>query len=254
MKKIAAALLLLLLAQPAMADDAALFALYAKGDYGAAMKAGEAAHTAYGSALAARAAMADAVLHDKPCMECLQHAEAMARQAVAADPKLADGQIWLAVALGYQARIQGMVRARMRDLPGQSKAALDAAIASEPANPYAVSALGGWHIEVVKGGGPYLARHLYDASLETAMALFDRAVKLAPGNVAVRYQIALALAGFDPETYRSRIATELDAAIKAAPATAYERAMQARAVELKILQSRSRPVFDAKVREFQGYP
>lgn len=254
MKKRIALALLLTLARPALADDAALFALYARGDYSAAMKAGEAAHSAYGSALAARAAMADAVLRERPCLECLQQAEALARAAVAADPKLADGQVWLAVALGYQARIQGMVRARLRDLPGQSKAALDASVASAPDNPFAVSALGGWHIEVVKGGGPFLARTLYGATLTEAMTLFDRAVKLAPGNVAVRYQIALALAGFDPDSWRARIAAELDAAIKGMPATAYERVMQARASELKALQSRSRPIFDAKVRQFQGYP
>jgi hypothetical protein len=254
MTKRTALLLLLLLASPAAADDAALFALYAKGDYGAAMQAGAAAHNATGYAMAARAAMADAVLRDAPCMDCLQHAEALARQAVAADPKLADGQIWLAVALGYQARIQGMVRARLRDLPEQSKAALDAANASEPANPFAVSALGGWHIEVVKGGGPFLANHLYGASTEAALALFDRAVKLAPGNVAVRYQIALSLAGFDPEAYRARIASELDAALRATAVTAYERAMQARAGELKAALNGSRPALDAKVRKFQGYP
>jgi tetratricopeptide (TPR) repeat protein len=249
-------LLLLLLAFPAAAkaDDAAMLALYAKGDYAAAMNAGAAAHTATGYTLAARAAMADAALREAPCMDCLQHAEALARQAIAADPRLADGQIWLAVALGYQARIQGMVRARLRDLPDQSKAALDAAIASEPANPFAVSALGGWNIEVVKGGGPFLANHLYGATTGAALALFDRAVKLAPGNVAVRYQIALSLAGFDPDAYRARIAGELDAAIKAVPVTAYEKVIQARASELKAALNGSRPVLDAKVRKFQGYP
>jgi len=254
MKRLLALALLLTVSGPALADDAALFALYAKGDYAAAIKAGEAARDARGFALAARAAMADAVLRPDPCLPCLQQAETLARNAVAADPKLADAQVWLAVALGYQARIQGIVRARLRDLPGQAKSALDAAIADDPANPYAVSALGGWHIEVVKGGGPFLARHLYGASVAEAMALFDRAVKLSPGNLAVRYQIALSLAGFDPETYRGRIASELDAAIRAAPATSYERAMQARATDLKALQTRARPAFDAKVRQYQGYP
>ena len=36
-----------------------------------------------------------------------------------------------------------------------------------------------------------------------ALALFDRAVKLAPDNVAVHYQIGLSLAGFDSEKYQS---------------------------------------------------
>ena len=256
MKKLIAVLLLLLPAglavAPARADDAA--ALYAKGDYAQAMQAGEASHTATGYALAARAAMADAVLRDAPCLECLSHAEALARQAVAADPKLADGQIWLAVALGYQARLQGIVRARLRDLPEQSKAALDAAIADDPANPQGASVLGGWHVEVVKGAGPFLARTLYGASMSAALALFDRADRLGPGNVGVRYQIALSLAGQDPDLYRERIAAELDAALRGTAATAYEKALQARAAELKTLLPGSRAAFDAKVRKFQGYP
>jgi hypothetical protein len=246
--------LLLALAAPAQADDAALFALYAKGDYAAAMRQGEAAHSAAGYALAARAAMADAVLHDAPCMACLQKAEALARAAVAADPKRADGQTWLAVSLGYQARVLGIVRARLRDLPGQAKVALDAAVADDPADAYAVSALGGWHLEVVKGGGPFLARTLYGATMAEAMALFDRAAKLAPGNVAVRYLIAQTLAGYDPDAYRARISRELDAALQAHANTAYERVQQARAAELKTLLGGNRPAFDARVRQFQGYP
>jgi hypothetical protein len=58
----------------------------------------------------------------------------------------------------------------------------------------------------------------------------------------------------DPDAYRARIAAEMEAAVRAAPATAYERAMQARAAELKALQGGSRPALDARVRQFQGYP
>jgi hypothetical protein len=254
MKKLIVLLLLLLPAGPAAADDAAYVALYAKGDYAAAMQAGEAAHTATGYAVAARAALSEAVLRDAPCMECLQHAETLAAAAVAADSKLADGQTWLAAALGYQTRIKGVAWAQLHSLPERAKTALEAGVAAEPSNPYAVSVLGGWHVEVVKGAGPFLARTLYGASVNEAMTLFDRAVKLAPGNVGVRYQIALALAGYDPDTNRARIAAELDATLKAAPATAYERALQARAAELKTLLLGSRAALDAKVRKFQGYP
>jgi len=247
-------LFLLLLPPPVLADDAGLFALYAHGDYDAAIKAGEAAHSAYGYAVAARAAMADAVLRDSPCLPCLERGEKLARAAVAADPKLADGQIWLAVALGYQARLQGLARAQMRGLPREAKTALEAAVADDPANPYAVSALGGWHIEVVKSGGPFMARTLYGANVSEALGLFDRAARLGADNVAVRYQIALALAGFDPDQYRARIAAELEAALRATAVTSYEKAMQARTAELKAVLGASRPVLDAKVRKFQGYP
>jgi len=52
----------------------------------------------------------------------------------------------------------------------------------------------------------------------------------------------------------SRIAAELEAAVRSPANTAYEHAMQARAAELKALQNGSRPAFDARVRTFQGYP
>ena len=231
-----------------------IFALYAKGDYEAAAKAGEAAHTAAGLAIAARAVLGDEVLRDAPCMECLQRAEKLARASVAADPHGAFGHVWLAVSLGYQARLMGIVKARMADLPAQSKAALDAAVADDPNNPFAISALGGWHIEVVKGGGAFLARTLYGARESEALALFDRAVKLAPGNVAVHYQIALALLGFDGEKYRARILTELRAAVGDAPATAYEKAIQTRANELLGLVNHGPDeALAARLRKYQGF-
>ncbi len=92
-------------------------------------------------------------------------------------PNFADGQVWLAVSLGYQARIKGVLWARWQGFPDQAKAALRAAVAAEPDNPIAVSALGGWQVEVVKAGGPFLARQLFGASLSEAMSLFDRRVR-----------------------------------------------------------------------------
>ena len=253
-----AALLALLLLVPVTARAATteeIFAAYARGDYEQAAKLGEAAHTAPGYAIAARAVLADDVLRDKPCLECLERAERLSRQAVAADPRHAFGQIWLAVSLGYQSRITGIVKARLRDAPGQSKIALDAAIAAEPHNPYAISALGGWHIEIVRGGGATLARLLYGAREDQALALFDRAIKLAPGNVAVRYQIALSFLGFDGDKYRARILTELRAAVADEAATAYEKEIQGRANELLGLVNRgAQDVLAARVRKYQGYP
>ncbi|HET7086605.1 MAG TPA: hypothetical protein VFI23_17700 [Rhizomicrobium sp.] len=253
---IALAVLLLLAplsAQAASTDE--IFALYAKGDYSQAEKTGEASHTAPGLAIAARAVLADEVLRDTPCLPCLERAESLARQAIAADPHYAFGQVWLAVALGYQARIIGSVKARLKNMPAQSKAALESAIGDDPKNPFAVSALGGWHIEIVRGGGATLARLFYGARENEALALFDRAVQLAPGNVAVHYQIALGLAGFDAGKYRARIIAELTAAQTAAPATAYEKRIQGRAQELlDLLNQGTEDAFHVRVRKYQGFP
>ena len=193
------------------------------------MRAGAAADTADGFAIAARAALADAAMRPQPCLPCLRRAEDFARKAVAADASKADGHVWLAAALGLEGRIIGMVRARLAGSPAEAKTQLDAALKDDPANAYALAALGGWNIEIVRAGGSYLARNLYDAGEAGGLALFDRAVKAAPGNVALRYQIALSLAGYKPDKFRARIESELGAAIQDTPQTAYEKFIQARA-------------------------
>jgi hypothetical protein len=255
MRLLLVALLLLLPAggRAATADD--VFLLYAKGQFEQAAQAGEASHSATGLAIAARAVLADAVLRDSPCLPCLERAEKLARAAIAADPHLALGHVWLSVALGYQSRIIGSVKARFLNYPAQSRAALDAAMADDPQNPFAVSALGGWHIEIVRGGGATLARLIYGASENEAVTLFDRAVRLAPGNVAVRYQIALSLAGFDPKKYHARITSELSAAVSGTAQTAYEKKIQGRAQELLgLMTPAAHDEFDSLVRRYQGFP
>lgn len=253
MKALLLALLLLAPARAHAATSDEAHALYARGDYEQAARAGEASHSAAGLATAARAVLADEVLRDQPCLSCLQRAEGLARQAIAIDPHHAFGQVWLAVALGYQARIIGAVKARLADTPAQSKAALDQAVKDEPGNAFAVSALGGWHIEIVRGGGSFLAGLAYGARESQALALFDRAGRLAPDNVAVHYQIGLSLAGFQPDKYRARIASELKTAAASPPRTAYEKKIQERAAELLSLME-SRDVFAARVRRYQGFP
>ena len=236
-------------------DANALFTLYAEGHYQDAMRAGEDSHTAEGLAIAARAALADAMTKPESCLSCLKRAEEDARRSIALDGRLADGHVWLATSLGYEARLEGVVHAGWNNSPAQAKAQLDAALAADPSNPYALAALGGWNTEVVRVGGGFLAAKIYDASLEKGMALFDRAGRAAPHNVAIRYQIALSLAGFDQARYRARIEDELSAAIEGPPQTAYEKFVAARAQELLNLMKRGDvDAFEAKLRVFQGYP
>ena len=108
---------------------------------------------------------------------------------------------------------------------------------------------------IVRAGGSFLARQLYDATMAQGLALFDRAVAAAPGNVAVHYQIALSLAGFGPNRYRDRMMRELQAAIRSTPATVYEKFVQDRARKLQtLLTGADQDAFEKTVRRFQGYP
>ena len=249
-----AALLAMALAS-SPADTGALFALYAQGHYQDAMHRGEESRSAEDLAIAARAALADAMTRPEPCLSCLERAEEDARRAIALDAHNADGHVWLATSLGYEARLQGVMHASWNNSPGQAKEQLDEALAADPNNPYALAALGGWHVELVRVGGAFLANKVYDAGLEKGMALFDRAVRAAPHNVAVHYQIALSLAGLDVDHYRARIESELNAAIEGPPQTAYEKFVAARAQELLTLLKRGdADAFETKLRMFQGYP
>lgn len=249
-----AALLALILAGVPQ-DSGALFALYAQGHYQEAMRRGEDSHAADGLAIAARASLADAMTRPEPCLACLKRAEEDARRAIGLDARPADAHVWLATSLGYEARLQGMVRAGWENSPAQAKTQLDAALAADPDNPYALAALGGWNAEIVRVGGAFLAGKIYDASLEKSQALFDRAVHAAPRNVAVHYQIALSLAGVDQARFHDRVESELEAAVQGPPQTTYEKFVAARAQELLTLLKRGdEETFDAKLRVFQGYP
>jgi len=253
MKTLMLALMIAGSAATGMAADGP-YALFATGNYAEAARAGQAAGGAAGLALAARAVLTDAMLREVPCQDCLEHAEALARAALAADPGRADADIWLAAALGYQVRINGILFARLHGIPEEAGKLLQAALKEEPDNPVAASALGSWNIEVVRGAGGMLASLLYGASESQALAQFDRAARLAPDNVMVRYQIGVSLAGYNVDKYRDRILQELDAAIRAQPQTAYEHAVQARAVTLAaLLRHGDRLTFDNKVRIWQGY-
>jgi hypothetical protein len=256
MRKPAFAFLALLVAVPAHAADLpSAYVLYASGRYDDAMKAGAALGTALGYTVAARAALADAQTRDQPCLLCLRRAEGFARRAVAADPKLPDGQTYLAVSLGYEARIVGPVTARFHNYPGHAKDALDAALASDPKNPWALGALGGWNIEIVRTGGDTLADLLYGATVDQGLDDFARAFKAAPDNIAVRYQYALSLSGYDPDRFRLEIDDAFARVAHDQPQTAYERLAQKRAAELADLLKRGdRSDFDDRVRKYQGYP
>ena len=229
--------------------------LYAAGKYQMAIEAGGSQGTASSLAVAAHATLAETTLRGLPCLECIGRAEAFARRAIALDPKLPEGHLYLAVALGYEARIRGAVAARLRGLVEEAKTHLDAALAADPDNARVLAALGGWNIAVAGKAGDTLAHWLYGASFNEGMKDFARAFRLAPQDIALRYQYALSLSGYDAATYRKEIETSLSRVIAGKPATAYDSESQKRARELlRILKTNDMDAFQQTVRRYQGYP
>jgi len=238
---------------PAAAPNA--YDLYVAGKFDAAMKLGEASGNALGFLTAARAALADAQTRADPCLDCLKRAEDDARKAIALDNSIADAHVYLAVAMGYEARIVGPVWARAHNYPGQAKDELDVALRIDPKDAWALGALGGWNIEIVRTGGARLANWIYGASDDAGLAAFASAFRQAPDNLSVRYQYALSLSGYDIDRYRPQVDDALARVAKLKPITAYETTAQHRAAELAaLLKKNDRDAFDAKVHRYQGYP
>jgi len=228
--------------------------LYVAGKYIDAEAAALAEGGAAGYALAARSALAAETMRAEPCMPCLQHAEALALLAIEANPRLAEGHIEYVVALGYQARLMGVLEARLKGFAEKAKDHIDAAIAADPRNAWAWAALGGWNIEISGDAGSTLARWLYGASLRAGLDDFAKAFASAPDNLAVRYQYALALGAYNRDAYRSVIADALSRAASGAPQSAYESHVRdsARAL-LSALKAGDVQDFDRLVRHDQGY-
>ena len=251
MKAFFAFLTVVLCAAPSLAGEAGRD-LYVAGKYDQAMRLGAETNDATDLVFAARAALAAATT--RACIACLDQAMAFTRRAIAADPKRPEAHIFLAVALGEQARRKGIVLARLRGDPTRAKAELDTALALDPHNALGLAAMGGWNIEIVRVGGPHLAKWLYGASLQTGLKDFAQALQREPDNVALNYQYALSLSGYDTAQYRGEITKALETAVKAAPQTAYEKVAQERSAELlDLLKHGDKPAYAARFIKFHGY-
>ena len=243
----------LVLATPVLAAES-VRDLYVRGDYAAAIRAGEAENTAVALAEAARAAIADAQMQDRPCLACLARAEDLSRRAVTMDAGNIEGQVLFAVAVGLEARIVKTLRAKVNRYPEQAKEALDKAVALAPNHGAALAAMGAWHIEVMRNGG-MLGTIMYGADVETGRNFYHRGIAADPGNLVLPYQFALSLAGIDFDKYRVEVGVLLDTASKGTPRTSYEAALRTRVVELAALLKGGRTrELAGLVRKYQGYP
>jgi hypothetical protein len=241
--------------QPVRAAENTPLAMFEKGDYLAAAKAGAAEGSAASLALAARATLADATLRDAPCLECLQNAEALARRAIAVDSNNWEGHIHLAVSLGYQARIIGPIRARFSRFPEQAKQEIETALRLAPSSHWALSAAGGFNIEVVRAGGRFLGNLLYGATFENGVSYFDKAITADPENPLIKLQYALALTGYSFDEKKTEIVAMLDSCVRAKPGNIYEEAMRQRGQRLlALLKGNKVDDYLALARKYQGFP
>jgi len=238
-----------------LAAEIAPFDLYKAGQYEDAIKAGEAANTGQGLAVAARAAFAEANLSETPCMPCLDRVENYARRSIALDTAHPDAFVYLAAAFGYKARIVGSLTAQYRRYPQLAKEAIDHALSVSPNDDWALAAMGAWHIEVVRNGGELLARTLYGARAEVGKEYFYKAFSAEPKNLVIRFQFALSLSGYDFEPNSGPATAALDSIRDIEPRTVYEGVIKQRAQRLlDLIKANKRTEYLALVNRYQGYP
>ena len=228
----AASIFSLMAAGAAMADAApGAYAAYAAGDYEAAVDLAKRAGTAEDYALAARAMNAVAYFDDgrKSARRTAGDAFDIAEQAIRLDPRLPEAHLQAAIGLGLKGARLSPMRALLSGLAGKARDEIDAALALDPENPWALSTSAAWRIEVARRGGGAL----YGADAREGYEEFRKARALAPDNLTIAYECALRLIADGREEWRADGLASLDVALAATPATKFEKDLQALARDFK---------------------
>ncbi|WP_156945505.1 hypothetical protein [Hyphomonas johnsonii] len=215
--------------QPAWAQSQAAEAAFAAGQYDAAYADVAADRAPDACAFGARALLAKAMSGDgQPPGALLTAALNEADTALAVQPRHIEGRLQKAIALSLMVRPMNLKEARDSGYGTQARDLAEAVLADDPENAYAHGFLAVWHIEVVHRGG-FLGAMVLGASVADAEDHYAAAVKASPGDAALHWQYARALAALNARKYRKQIAAALEAACAAPVDTQLEQVMQGRA-------------------------
>jgi tetratricopeptide (TPR) repeat protein len=118
--------------------------------------------------------------------EVAQRAE---KQQVA-EPKNANAYYWQAYALGRYAQGISIVKALAQGIGGKVKTALETTIRMVPKHADAHIALAAYHAEVIDKVGAMIGGLTYGAKKDTALKLYETALKLAPDSAIARIEFA----------------------------------------------------------------
>jgi hypothetical protein len=240
---------------------------YREGNYVLAANLAEAAGSSEALVFAARARNADSVTREKGlCLDCLVKAEATAQAAVLAasfgqsnflpnKPALAQAYVQLAIAIGLRGRLLDASEAQTEGLAERGRTAIDRALELDPQNTWARASLGGWHLEIVRRGGPVLASVMYGASEREGLKNLRSALAQEPANLLLSYHFALSILALDPDRFRAEALSALKSGETDATADAMTAFTRKRANKLaELLKNGTTEEIETLVRKFQGYP
>jgi len=115
---------------------------------------------------------------------------ARAERQQAAEPKNANAYYWQAYALGRYAQGISIVKALAQGIGGKVKASLETTLQLAPGHADAHTALAAYHAEVIDKVGTMIGGLTYGAKKETALKLYEAALKLAPESAIARIEYA----------------------------------------------------------------
>lgn len=172
--------------------DAARTAL-SEGRFVEAAEVGEALNTSEGYALAAEALAIHGhyLAAEETKAELLGRAMKFGQEAIRRDSENPAAHLQLAHAMGRYTQAVGTLNVK-REYARQVRAALERALFLEPGLAEAHLSLGAWHAEAIRGGG-FMARVLFGASGNDALAHYGAALELAPDAKIVHAEYALGL-------------------------------------------------------------
>lgn len=223
----------ILFAPAVFADAQAARTQLLAGDYDAAIQTSLTLPTPEGYIVAAETISAQVMLELVPDVNAsAKLAKGYAQNALDADPDNTEALIQYALALGFETRSSGIMKAYFGKLPQKSKTAIDKAYNAAPDDPRTAALLGAWHLGIVRKAGEKRAAKMFKADTQQGIAFYDDAVSRAPDDIVIAGNYAISLLGIDAAAHKDRAKALLVSIKNTAPKNAVEREVQARMVPL----------------------
>lgn len=216
----------------ALAADNEALQLYEAGAYDDVLAKADQAQDADTYALAARAL--NAVAYFDPDRKAARGAAKMAKEyadrALDLNNQHVEAHLQAAIAIALRGAVSAPASAFFKNLPARARDHVDEALRLDPDNPWALSTLSAWNLEVHRRGGGAL----YGAKPDRGYEQFLAARRLAPDNVAVAYEGALRVLASRKPLWRDAALMALADATAKTPESMFEMRIQMRARALQV--------------------
>ena len=154
-----------------------------------------------------------------------------ADEAIRLDPDNPESHFQSAHAIGREAQTVGVMEALNRGYARRTREAAEEALRLDPEMAEAHLTLASWHAEIVNKMGGLVARVTYRATRRNALDYYEKALELAPDEIAVYLEYANGLMLLGRNRNREQARELLSRGIEIPPGDAYDRILHELAVE-----------------------